>query len=536
MPVSHLTGPYRSLKLNSSAEFRVLFNVAGLYYIVRIYNILASQLFKEALLLTRIYRKSIYMVSFAALLWGLVACAVNPVTGKHQLMLLTEQGEVDLGAQTDQSIVQQYGLYADGGLQSYLPSVGMPIARISHRPDLAWKFKVMDSPVVNAFAAPGGYIYVTRGLLASVNNEAELAGILGHEIGHVTARHSASQYSNMMLANVGLGVGKTLLGNYGAALGPLMDAGTGLLFLKFSRDNEREADSLGVEYASRAGYDAARLADFFDSLQQMKTLGQTGSASQLPEFFSTHPNPVNRQKTVRSMATEWQKRLSNQAFRVNQDQYLERIDGLVYGDDPRKGFREDNHYYWPELGVQFLLPQSWLFEREGTQIQILHPDKRGLVMIGVERGGNIEQISSRFVSSLQGKVLDSQDSTVDGMPSKELLVLMIDGGKRLLLLSRYFLKNNQVFMFHALCAEKEFAAIRTELSLPAASFSLIKDPQKLNPRRQRIHVQAVSQSMTLQNALQAFGVNAQDWDRIAWLNAMQLKDMLAPGQKIKLLK
>ncbi|MBW2451641.1 MAG: M48 family metalloprotease, partial [Deltaproteobacteria bacterium] len=196
-------------------------------------------------MLTRIYRKSIYMVSFAALLWGLVACAVNPVTGKHQLMLLTEQGEVDLGAQTDQSIVQQYGLYADGGLQSYLPSVGMPIARISHRPDLAWKFKVMDSPVVNAFAAPGGYIYVTRGLLASVNNEAELAGILGHEIGHVTARHSASQYSNMMLANVGLGVGKTLLGNYGAALGPLMDAGTGLLFLKFSRDNEREADSLG---------------------------------------------------------------------------------------------------------------------------------------------------------------------------------------------------------------------------------------------------------------------------------------------------
>ncbi|NIQ10485.1 MAG: M48 family metalloprotease, partial [Gammaproteobacteria bacterium] len=254
-------------------------------------------------------------LSFAILLF-VSGCAVNPVTGQQQLMLVSEQQESQLGVKTDKSVIEQYGVYADNQLQGYMQGIGNMMGRLSHRPGLNWSFKVMDTPVVNAFAAPGGYIYVTRGLLAAVNNEAELAAVLGHEIGHVTARHSAQQYSNMMLATLGLSLGQSLLGSYGDIMGPIMETGAGLLFLKFSRDDEREADALGVEYASRAGYDAGRMADFFITLQRQSTLDGQDSA-RLPEFFSTHPNPVNREANVRAMAKEWQVKSAHRDFLVN---------------------------------------------------------------------------------------------------------------------------------------------------------------------------------------------------------------------------
>ena len=236
------------------------------------------------------FNRCVFLILVLCGLLTIAGCAVNPVTGQQQLMLLSEQDEFRLGSQTDQSVIEQYGIYEDAGLQNYLLEKGLTIARISHRPGLDWQFKVMDSPVVNAFAAPGGYVYVTRGLLAAVNNEAELAGVLGHEIGHVTARHSAQQYSKMMLANIGLSLGQEFMGGYGDMLGPIMEAGAGLLFLKFSRDDEREADALGVEYASRSGYDAARMADFFITLQnQPSARCRTGRASAGILFHAPQP-------------------------------------------------------------------------------------------------------------------------------------------------------------------------------------------------------------------------------------------------------
>ena len=296
---------------------------------------------------------TLVMVLFSLLVTA--GCAVNPVTGQQQLMLLSEQDEYRLGSQTDQAVIDQYGVYHDDGLQNYLQGMGRSIAGISHRPGLAWQFKVMDSPVVNAFAAPGGYVYVTRGLLAAINNEAELAGVLGHEIGHVTARHSAQRYSNMMLANIGLSLGQEFMGGYGDMLGTVLETGAGLLFLKFSRDDEREADALGVEYASRSGYDAGRMADFFTTLRTQPSANGEQDA-RLPEFFSTHPSPANRESNVRSMAATWQSRLPGQNFLVNRQPYLKEIDGLVYGEDPRKGFRQGNWYYLPKFGVKIPIP------------------------------------------------------------------------------------------------------------------------------------------------------------------------------------
>jgi hypothetical protein len=190
---------------------------------------------------------SLLLLCFCTL--ALAGCAVNPVTGEQQIMLLSEHDESQLGRQTDQSVIDQYGLYDDAGLQRYLQTIGQTMGRNSHRPSLDWQFKVMDSPVLNAFAAPGGYIYVTRGLLASINNEAELAGVLGHEIGHVTARHSAQQYSNKMLADLGLGLGKSLLGGYGDLLAPILETGVMMSGnqMPWVSNMQREPDTILIE-------------------------------------------------------------------------------------------------------------------------------------------------------------------------------------------------------------------------------------------------------------------------------------------------
>jgi predicted Zn-dependent protease len=202
---------------------------------------------------------------FGLLLW-IFSCAANPVTGKRELMLLSESDEIKLGQETDLQVVSEYGLYEDLGLTADLNGICQHLGKLSHRPNLTYHFKVLDASVVNAFAAPGGYVYFTRGILATLNNEAELAGVMGHEIGHITARHSAHQYSQAQLAQIGLGMG-SLIGP--GVLSGLAQLGVGMLFMRFSRDNERQADDLGVEYSSRAGYDANEMANFFETLERM---------------------------------------------------------------------------------------------------------------------------------------------------------------------------------------------------------------------------------------------------------------------------
>ncbi|NIR16083.1 MAG: M48 family metalloprotease, partial [Desulfobacterales bacterium] len=231
------------------------------------------------------------------LLWT-ASCAVNPVSGQRELMLVSESEEIQLGGQADADVVQQFGIYDDRRLNAYVNGLGQRMGKVSHRPRLDYHFKVLDVSVVNAFAVPGGYVYFTRGILASLNSEAELAGVMGHEIGHITARHSAQQISRAQLAQMGMAVGSIFSPEF-RALSGLAGTGVQMLFLKFSRDNERQADDLGVEYASKVGYDASQMANFFETLERMHP---HADKSGLPSWFSTHPNPEDREKVVRERA------------------------------------------------------------------------------------------------------------------------------------------------------------------------------------------------------------------------------------------
>src|SRR5688572_16517624 len=199
-------------------------------------------------------KKLILIALVLGLLGDAAGCVRNPVTGKRQIVLISESQEIAMGQQSDPSVREEYGVVDSVALQDYVQTIGRKLVSVSHRPTLEWHFAVVDSSVVNAFAVPGGYIYLTRGIMAYLGNEAELAGVLGHEIGHVTARHSVRQITRTELAQIGLTLGQVLSPTFGQ-FGNLAESGLGLMFLRFSRDDEREADRLGVEYCTRVAYD-----------------------------------------------------------------------------------------------------------------------------------------------------------------------------------------------------------------------------------------------------------------------------------------
>ena len=231
----------------------------------------------------------------ASMCWS--SCATNPATGESQLSLISESQEIQMGKQAAQEVRQTLGLVDDGALQAYVQRVGRQLAAASERPDLPWGFHVVDDPTPNAFALPGGFIYITRGMMNLLTSEAELASILGHEIAHVTARHAVNQISKQQLTQLSLGLGGIFFPTV-QELSPLIGTGLNLLFLKYSRDDERQADEIGFGYVLEEGYRASEFADVFATLQR----AGDELASALPSWLSTHPAPEERVETAEARA------------------------------------------------------------------------------------------------------------------------------------------------------------------------------------------------------------------------------------------
>ena len=300
--------------------------------------------------------KSVLLRPLAGAAALFAGCAVNPATGSRELMLVSEGQEIAMGQEADPGIVAQMGLYGDSAVQSYVGRLGASLAARSERPQLPWTFRVLDDGVVNAFALPGGFIYVTRGILAHFSSEAELVSVLGHEIGHVTARHSAAQMSQQQLAGLGVGVGAILAPELAPLLGAAQ-AGLGLLFLKFSRDDESQADQLGLRYMVRAEYDPREMPSVFQMLGRVSALSGGG---RLPEWQSTHPNPENREARIEAQVAALQAQGQQfEGFKIERASYLQRIDGMVFGANPREGFFRENVFFHPDLAFQLTFPAGW---------------------------------------------------------------------------------------------------------------------------------------------------------------------------------
>ena len=295
-------------------------------------------------------RAAPWRVAGWALLAGLAAgpssCARNPATGKNEIALVSESQEIQMGQQYAQQIVRSMGVYDDKKVQDYVSRLGMGMAAKSERPQLPWAFYVMDDPTVNAFALPGGSIFVTRGILTHMNNEAELVGVLGHEIGHVTARHSVQQMTRQQIAQIGLGVGSIISSDVAQYAG-LASQGLGVLFLKYGRDAESQSDQLGFKYMVRDGYDPRAMATMFQTLQRVSKLEGAGD---IPEWASTHPDPGNRvQATMERVDT----------LSVPNDQAQHQAGGVPAGRGgnalwgrPEAGLHRRQHLLPPRPSVQ----------------------------------------------------------------------------------------------------------------------------------------------------------------------------------------
>jgi predicted Zn-dependent protease len=263
--------------------------------------------------------KNLLLVScFTASLFIISNCARNPVTGKKEVVLMSEAQEIEMGKAADPEVIQQFGLYEDSSLQNYINNMGQRMAAISHRPNIEYHFRVINSEVVNAFAVPGGYVYFTRGIMAYLNSEAQFAGVLGHEIGHITARHSIKQQRNQVFAQVGLIAGMIISPEL-ARFGEAASQGLGLLLLKYGRDAERQSDELGVDYSAKIGYDPQYMADFFQTLERQSA--ESGN-EELPNFLSTHPSPEERYATVKKLAAQKKQELNSPNLAVGRNEYL----------------------------------------------------------------------------------------------------------------------------------------------------------------------------------------------------------------------
>ena len=398
------------------------------------------------------------LVSILFVVYLAVSCAVNPVTGKRQLMLMSEEQEIQLGNSYDPQVVATFGEYPDKNLQTFVQARGDEIGKISHRPNLTYHVKVLDSPVVNAFAVPGGYIYITRGIIAQLNNEAELMGVMSHEIGHVAARHTVAQQSKQTLGQILLLGGMIASEKFAEYAGYAMQ-GMQLLFLRFSRDDEREADRLGVEYSSKLGYDAHQMAEFFKVLSKM-TLSE--SEGGIPTFLSTHPDPGDRYNSVNAKATEWQTKLDRPDWKVNQDSYLQMIDGLVYGEDPRQGYVEGNVFYHPEMRFRFTFPAGWKLENSPLQVSMVPGDNKALLLFSLSQQKTPDAAADSLIARLGLTLQNKRSIMVNGLPAvvtlcKQSASDQSTGTVQTNIILSYFVSyGNSVYGFHGVSGESDF--------------------------------------------------------------------------------
>ncbi len=463
------------------------------------------------------------------------SCATNPVTGRRQLVLMSERQEIQMGANYDPQIISTFGEYEHHELMAFIEEKGREMGKISHRPELEYHFRILDSPVINAFAVPGGYIYFTRGILAHFNSEAELIGVLGHEMGHITARHTVSRQARQQLAQVLLIGGMVAFEEF-RQYGAYAMQGMQLLFLKYSRDDERESDQLGVEYAAKLGYDSQKFAEFFQLLVRMNLASEHAG---IPTLLSTHPDPGDRYNTVTGLARQWKDSLDFPEWKVNAENYLQMLDGMIYGDDPRQGYVDNNTFYHPELLFQFPFPSGWRLENSPLQVKISPPNGDALIIFTFVEGPSLEQAARKNLGQLDLDVLSERTTKINGMPALVTRSSQVSQNQQtgqqqtLSVLSTFIDDNGSYYVFHGVSLQEHFDGHVPGFETTMNGFAKLTDRSKIEVYPRRIQIERVPRSASLADAFSQMGIRQADMEELAFLNNKQLSDRVETGQLLK---
>ncbi|MDT7523404.1 M48 family metalloprotease [Rhodoferax sp. TBRC 17198] len=360
----------------------------------------------------------------------LVACGtnvVNPVTGQTERSAMSEEAEVAEGAKGHQEVLQEYGVVNNPALQSYVNALGQRLAGQSHRSQLQWRFTVLDSPEINAFALPGGYVYVTRGIMAYMDSEADLAGVIGHEIGHVTARHGAQRATSQQ--NAGLGVlAASVLGAVAEAYGV---AGAGQLagqvsqnvaagyIASYGREQELQADGLGAEYLFRTRYDPRNMIDVIKVLKNQELFAADQAKAEgrpVPvkgDWLSSHPSNDQRLETISRLAAQYQTR--ERYDDDGRNRYLQAIQSMNFGDSPDQGLVRGQNFYHEPLGLALTAPAGWYVQNEPEQLAFINTARDAALLVRVvpaAAGKAPADVVRNLLKPTQGRL---EPTTINGL-------------------------------------------------------------------------------------------------------------------------
>lgn len=462
----------------------------------------------------------------AALLFGallLASCARNPVSGRSELSLVSEEQEIALGQQTAQQAEQQLGLVNDEALQAYVQRIGAALAAESERPGLPWRFRVVDDPSPNAFALPGGFIYVTRGLLALMNSEAELAAVLGHEIGHVTAKHSVQAMSRAQVAQIGLGLGAVFSPTV-AQYGNIAAGGLQLLFLKYGRDAENQADELGFKYARAENYAPAEMDDIFVSLGALQ---QAAGGSNTPTWLLTHPEPAER---VRRMQQRIQSAGNTGNAKVGTSELLARVNGIVYGENPRNGFFRGQTFYHPEMRFQLTFPEGWKMQNTAQAVVAVSGQQDAMMQLTLSPEKDPATAARAFLSQQGIQAGQATQERVNGVPAVASYFQAQTEQGTIQGLVAYFAYGDNTYQVLGYGPAQRWAnndpAVRRTLS----TFAPVTDQSVLNVQPVKLQVVRLDRATTVAELAQGSQVPV---DQIALINQVEPNATLPAGTMAK---
>ena len=436
-------------------------------------------------------RTGVRMLTAAAgMVAALSACATNPATGGRMLALVSESQEIEMGQEYKQVIPTQYGLYDDDELQAYVDSVGQALAAVSERPNLPWSFQIVDDPVINAFALPGGPIYVARGIMVHFNSEAEMASVLGHELGHITARHIVEALSRQQLMGGLLTAGMIFapgIRPFGDALG----GGLGLLFLKYGRDDESQSDLLGHRYMTRLGYDPDAATDMFRILERQRE----ASGRSIPEWQSSHPDPGNRVAKAEERAAAD----GHPGGIVRRNEYLRRIDGLVYGEDPMQGYFQEDRFLHPDLRFRLDFPAEWPRQNSVSAVTAVSPAEDAVLQLTAEADKTPAQAAEQFFAIESVRRTGSANRTINGLPAIMGSFRADTQGGPLEGLVLFIRHGDLTYQIIGYTSSSRFGRYSSVFERTMESFAELTDRRLLDVEPKRIDIVEISSSMSVES-------------------------------------
>ncbi len=467
---------------------------------------------------------------------GLSSCAVNPVSGHNDFVMMSESDEIAAGRDANPKIIERYGVYDNLALQAYVQKVGEGVAAHSHRSNLIYHFTVLNSAEVNAFALPGGYVYITRGLLAYLNTEAELAAVLGHEIGHVTARHAVRQQSAATVTGL---IGSVLA--VGVGIPGTQDLANVLgnaLLQGYGREHELEADRLGAEYLARSGYDPHAMIEVISILkdQEQFEVQQAKEDGREPHVyhgvFASHPNNDQRLQQVVGAANQFK---SPNAVRINRDGFLQEIDGLTFGASERDGICRDNHFYHAGLGFAVDFPVGWKLDNQPKALLATAP--RGAALLQISTDDLNERISPSDFLRVRLKIAELRNGEAinnNGMNGYTGITSGKSpfGTRPIRITVLYF--NNKAYVFSGAAKDANQAyAYESDFLATARSFRAITAQERGLAHEQKIHLQRAASGTRIEDLAVNSPISDHPLDQLRLINGLYPNGEPAPGSWVK---